>query len=321
MDAPSIKEASLMSINAALTFNFAQFQREREIGISTFRYPHCRDLSEKGMTKAAETLQERLDSFGAWIVKHVSETETVTEFRPFPIHHANFAGVWIRLSLDGDNLAETFDDSANGWTWKYSVLSKRKDVTLISYEEVPVFARKGNGAFIDALHTWNPTISVGVESMVVRKFKAENPRQAKRAYAQLYAALSSRAISSMGDVHQIIDSEVDYEIGRIRIYQIDVVGLSPEDMEALNTSADRVLSAQKRKAQGLSMVDRIASMIPSLSFQVDGSNRSLSLLRRALRAIRHGRHSAALQARLESFSGQRMESWLDAIGSMIEVAA
>lgn len=306
-------------MNTALKFDFAKFQREREIGVSTFRYPHCRELSEKGMTKAAETLQERLDSFGAWIVKRVSETETITEFRPFPIHHAHFSGVWIRLSLDGDNLAESFDDSANGWIWRYSIIAKRPNVTMIDFFEAPLFAKKGNGAFIDALHTWNPTIAIGAEGSILRKFKVENARQAKKAYAQLYAALSSRAIHSLGDVHQVIDSEVEYEIGRIRTYQIDAVGLTPEDMETLNCSADRVLSAQKRKA--LSMIDRIASMIPGLAFQVDGSVRSLSLLRRALRAIRHGRHSAALQARLESFSGQRMESWIDAIGSMLEPVA
>jgi hypothetical protein len=173
----------------------------------------------------------------------------------------------------------------------------------------------------DELSSWRPTIFVQVPgSNPVFRFKFRDRFESERAYAALVESMKSGCITSMGDLYRTVQDATYYPEGASRIISCDPVGLDKHDLDALNKAMDKVLQAPK-KAQGLSMVDRIASMIPSLSFQVDGSTRSLSLLRRAMRAIRHGRHSALLQSRLESFSGQRMESWIDAIGSMLEVAA
>ena len=173
----------------------------------------------------------------------------------------------------------------------------------------------------DELSSWRPTIFVQVSgSTPIFRFKFRDRFDSERAYASLTEALRSGCIASLGDLYRTVQGSTYYPEGASRVISCDPVGLSQEDMKALNVAADKVLKASKPK-QKSTMLDRVASLIPSLNFQVDGSARSLSLLRRALRAMRKGRHSASLQTRLKSFSGQRMESWIDAIASMMEVPA
>lgn len=172
----------------------------------------------------------------------------------------------------------------------------------------------------DELSSWRPTIFIqALPREPIFKFKFKDRFDAERAYFALISAIRSGRITSLGDLYRTVQDATYYPEGASRVTRYDPVGLDREDMEALNTAADRVLKSPKPKQKN--MIDRVAAFIPSLAFQVDGSVRSMSLLRRAVRAIRHGKHSATLQDRLESFSGQRMESWIDAVGSMLDVPA
>ena len=173
----------------------------------------------------------------------------------------------------------------------------------------------------DELSSWRPTIFVQVSGSVpVFRFKFRDRFESERAYASLTESLKSGTITSLGDLYRTVQCSTYYPEGASRVISCDPIGLTSEDIKAMNLAADRVLKSGPEKHKS-TMLDRVASMIPSLDFHVDGSTRSLSLLRRALRAIRHGRHGASLQARLESFSGQRVESWIDAIASMLEPVA
>jgi hypothetical protein len=174
----------------------------------------------------------------------------------------------------------------------------------------------------DELSSWRPTILVTLpdEAYPALRFKFRSTIDSERAYASLTAALESSVILSMGDLYRTIQDVTTYPDGATRILSRDPVGLTRADLEAMNRAANEVLAHPRFKR--LSMLDHIAALIPSLDGNcVDGSERSFSLMRRALRQVRKGRASQALQNALESFSGQRFESWIDAVSSMVGVQA
>jgi hypothetical protein len=173
----------------------------------------------------------------------------------------------------------------------------------------------------DELSSWRPTISVSVPgNLPFFRFKFKDRFEANRAYAVLCASLESNSATSLGDLYRVVQDCTHYPEGASSIISREAVGLTRDDLRMMSEAADRVLN-EKRKVP-LSWATRLAALIPSVSIpEVDGSARSLSLVRRAFRQIRKGRANAALQTQLESFSGQRFESWIDALSTMLEVPA
>jgi len=169
----------------------------------------------------------------------------------------------------------------------------------------------------DVTLTWLPTVSIGApNSYPLVLWKYATAEQATRVYKRLCAAMRAGSVRSMGDIHQVVASVSSYKWNHGSVdgmtWSEKSALVSDKTLKEISAACDRTLERMEHKPRSTSQA-LLASRLSTIDLgSADGTERALSVLRRAFRAMRKSKASM-LQSKLETLTELTLSDWISAL--------